>query len=298
MIKLGAVGVDSSHLPEFTGRIKKRQEAGESPCRVVASWTDGKHDMPEDQVADWQAKAKEMGVEPAESMDALLGAVDGVLVLAVNGHRHLDLALPALQRGMPVYIDKPLTCNLEEARQIAAAVEHAGARCYSASSLRFTQEVASLDREALGDVVAVDAFGPGELNPSMAGLFFYGVHTIELVDAILGPGVSEVQAWTTTARDLVKLHYRDGRLATLRLERQGTYEFGATVHGTKGVSQFMVNFGPLYDGMVRAITDFFEGRPAPVELERTLENIAVMEAGNRSMQASGQVQSVEAVALA
>lgn len=286
MMRLGAIGVDSSHLPEFTRRIN----ALEGQVRVVTFWDAGRHEMPAADVAKWRKTTLDMGVREAESMEELLGAVDGVMVLAVSGHRHEELAMPALKRGLPTYIDKPLTCDLAGAKRLLAASRASGARCYSASSLRFASEIASLDREKLGRLVAVDAFGPGELNPAMAGLFFYGVHTIEMVDAIWGRewgGVARVRASTSADRDVLEMEYRDGRYAHLRMERKGCYDFGATVHGEKGVASFRVDFSDVYNRLVRGMAGFFGGGPAPASLRDIVENVAVMEAGNASMSANG-----------
>lgn len=293
VMKLGAIGVDSSHLPEFTRRIKALSEAGQTRCRVTALWDPGQHDLPK--APEWKKQAEEMGVKSVTSCDELLAAVDGVLVLAVNGNRHFKLSMPALQRGLPTYIDKPLTCSLSEAKQLLAAARKSQARCYSASSLRFAAEVTELNREPLGKLQAIDAFGPGELHESMPGLFFYGCHTIEMVDAIWGPGVKRVSAIHLEDRDLVDLEYRDGRYARLRLERKGSYSFGGTIHGEKDVSQFKVDFADVYNRLVKGMVRFFEAGPAPAALRDIVENVAVMEAGNQSMARGGEWVDIEAV---
>ena len=293
--RLGAIGIDSSHLPEFTKRMRALSESGRTRCRVTRLWTDGRHDLPAERARKWQGMAEEMGVRPAGSMDELLGDVDGVMVLAVNGNRHLELSLPALERGLPTYIDKPLTCDLAQARQILDVARKCNARCYSASSLRFAAEVTDLPRAELGRLAAIDAFGPGEISPAMQGLFYYGVHTIEMVDAIWGPGVKRVSAITLPDRDLADLEYHDGRYARLRMDRKGCYDFGATVHGEKKVHQFTVDFADVYNRLVRGMTGFFEGGDAPVPLRDLVENVAVMEAGNRSMDRDGAWVDVEAV---
>lgn len=287
-MRLGAIGIDSSHLPEFSRRINEMHRAGETPCRVTAFWTDGRHDWPvESDVESWRAKALEVGAEQAGSMEELLDSVDGVMVLAVSGNRHRDLAAPALKRGMSTYIDKPLACTIEDAVAIRDMAAEHGARCYSASSLRFAGEVHEARGAEVGEIVAIDAFGPGELNEGAPGLLHYGVHTIEMVDAIWGPGVKRVSAIELPDRHLLDMEYHDGRYARLRLERKGGYDFGATVHGTKGVHQFKVDFGPVYGNLVRGMATFFEGGPAPADLDAIVENVRVMVAGNRSISESG-----------
>ncbi len=285
--RLGVIGADSSHLPEFARRIKAIADDGRTACRVTGLWTDGHHGMPESEVAGWIEEATALGARPAGSLDELLASVDGVMVLAVDGHRHLELAAPALKRGLPTYIDKPLACDRVSAQALLRLVRENGGRCYSASSLRFAAEPRALERERLGPLVAIDAYGPGELNAAMPGLFFYGVHTIEMVDAIWGPGVKRVSAVTSNARDLVDLDYHDGRYARLRMERRGAYTFGATVHGQRGVSSFQVDFSQVYNRLVQGLVHFFEGGAPPVDLRDIVENVAVMEAGNASMASDG-----------
>jgi predicted dehydrogenase len=296
IIRVGAIGIDSSHLPEFTKRINAMNDAAQTCCRVTAFWSDGRHDLPAEQVQKWRETTLSHGATEAKSIDDLLANVDAVMVLAVNGHRHLELALPSLQRGLPTYVDKPLTCDLAEAKELLAVARESNARCYSASSLRFATEVTELDKSRLGKLIAIDAYGPGELNAAMAGLFFYGVHTIEMVDAIWGPGVKRVSAITMPARDLVDLEYHDGRYARLRLERNGAYSFGATVHGEKDIASFKVDFADVYNRLVKGMTRFFEGGDPPAKLRDIVENVAVMQAGNTSMAQDGawvDVPSIE-----
>ncbi len=286
-MRLGVIGCDSSHLPEFSKRVNQLHQKRRTPVKVTGFWTDGRHDLPEESVEKWKLQTKAYGVAQVDSLDQLLDQCDGVMVLSVNGQRHLEHALPALQRGLPTYIDKPLTCDLAQAKKLLAASQRYGARCYSASSLRFALEVEQLERAGLGRLLTVEAVGPGELNPAMPGLFYYGVHTVEMVDALWGPGVNRVRCVRTAERDLVDLQYHDGRVAHLRMERAGSYTFAATVHGEKGLAQFKVDFGPVYDRLIAGLVRFFEGGPEPVTLERIVENVAVMAAGNRSMEQNG-----------
>ena len=287
-IHLGATGIDSSHLPEFSRRINTLNNQGKTRCRMTAFHDPGDHQLPAADVARWRAQTLAMGATEHSSLAEMLDAVDGVLVLAVDGTAHAKLAEPSLLRGLPTYIDKPLTCSLKDALHLYAVASDANARCYSASSLRFAAEISGLDRRQLGELQVVSAFGPGERNPAMPGLFYYGVHTIEMVDAIWGPGVSRVRGTSTDARDLVELEYADGRFAQLRIERKGHYDFGATVHGIEGVTSFKVDFNSIYDRLISGMVRFFEGEAAPVPLKDTLENVAVMEAGNMSIASNGE----------
>lgn len=301
-MRLVAIGADSSHLPEFSRRINALNDAGQTRCRMTRFLALPDPDWPvRADVEKWIAQARELGLEPALSMDDALAQADGVLVLAVNGHRHLELAMPAIRAGLPTYIDKPLTCSLDQARQLLDETRRLGTRCYSASSLRFITELERFDFEAVGEIVAIDAWGAGELLPMMPHLWHYGCHSVEMVDAIFarsgqGAGVSRVRAIATPDRHLVDYEYRDGRCVRLRLERAGAWGFGATVHGKKGARSFTVDFAPVYTRLVERMIGFFEGKPAPVDLRDIVETIAVLECGNRSIEANGAWIEVPAIA--
>ncbi|MGP1273542.1 MAG: Gfo/Idh/MocA family protein [Phycisphaerales bacterium] len=288
MIKIGAIGVDTSHLPEFTRRLAEMNDAGTFGGRVTSVLDVGEHGWPDpEQVSSWIETASSFGVEAVSAMDDLLDRVDAVMVLAIDGNRHLELAKPALERGLPTYVDKPLTCDLDQAKRMLELARASSARCYSASSLRFATELAAIPREEMGALVAIDAFGPGELNHTMPGLFHYGVHTIEMVDAIWGPGVARVSAVEMPDRHLVDLEYHDGRYARLRLDRRACYDFGATIQGERKTHQFTVDFGPVYTRLVEGMARFFEGGDAPASLRDIVENVAVMAAGNQSIAKDG-----------
>src|SRR5689334_18356914 len=96
--RIGARRVDSSPLPEFTKRIQAMHDAGQTRCRVTHVFDPGSHDLPD--APKWLATTiGDHGVRQVGSMNELLGAVDGVMVLSVNGNKHLAHALPSLARG-------------------------------------------------------------------------------------------------------------------------------------------------------------------------------------------------------
>ena len=81
----------------------------------------------------------------------------------------------------------------------------------------------------------------------------------------------------------------------LRLERRGSYDFAGSVHGSKSVYQFKVNFAGVYDRLVEGMCRFFEGGKPPAELRDIVENVAVMDAGNKSLRHGGNWIEVPAV---
>lgn len=109
-----------------------------------------------------QAFAQRFGCTAAESLEAVLGdeAVDGVLI-ATSHTSHRELIEAAAAAGKHVFVEKPLTLNLADARAALAAAETAGVvlqvghqRRRSSANRRIK---AMLDDGTLGDLQLIDS---------------------------------------------------------------------------------------------------------------------------------------------
>lgn len=105
-LRIGVIGVGS--LGFHHARI-----ARELPDTGFA----GIHDTDHDRL---DAVARELGVEAHEELDALLDRADAV-VIAVPTESHEAVAVPALERGIHVLVEKPIAPTLEAADAILAA---------------------------------------------------------------------------------------------------------------------------------------------------------------------------------
>jgi scyllo-inositol 2-dehydrogenase (NADP+) len=74
-----------------------------------------------------QARARAAYPEAAvvAGVDELWGRID-LLVVAASNRAHVPLALAAIERGVPVVVDKPLAVSAAHAEQVVAAAEAAG----------------------------------------------------------------------------------------------------------------------------------------------------------------------------
>ena len=91
-MRIGAIGIDSSHTPVFTKAINALHKEGKTKCQVTAFWDPGTHEWqhpagPEQSkkdVAKWREDTIAEGARQVDSLDALLGQVDGVMVLNLS----------------------------------------------------------------------------------------------------------------------------------------------------------------------------------------------------------------------
>jgi predicted dehydrogenase len=132
----------------------------------------------------------EFGVKIADSPDAVAEACDLVFITAADGRTHLDYVRKTISARKPTFIDKPLAVRSEDAREIMRLGEQHHVPIMSASSLRYAPPLLdALHDDALGKIAAADVFGPMPIEPTQGGLFWYGIHSVELLNRVMGSGL-------------------------------------------------------------------------------------------------------------
>jgi predicted dehydrogenase len=295
-MRVGIIGLDTSHVPEFTKILNNPKASGDlAGFRVVAGFPGGSPDIPSshDRVGKYTDALRGMNVEIVDSIPKLLEKVDVVLLESVDGRPHLEQVRPVFAAGKPVFIDKPLAGSLADAVAIAELGKKHNVPWFSASSLRFGPaiEKAAHD-EQLGGIVGCDTWGPCPLEPHHPDFFWYGIHGVEMLFTVMGPGCESVSRTHTEGSDVAVGVWRDGRIGTFRGERDG-HEYGGVVFGKKKSIPAGSNEG--YEPLVREIAKFFRTRKPPVAAEETLEIMAFMEAADESKRQGGKPVSIESV---
>jgi hypothetical protein len=207
---------------------------------------------------------------PRQMLDEHL--VDVVLVLQRDPEQHRDLAIPFLHAGIPVYVDKPMATTLEDASAMFAAAAATGTPLLSCSALRFSAEVLALRAPALGALRTVVATGYRDT-------LYYGIHAVEAVYTLLGPGVTSLQIMRHHTRDIIGLCYPDGRMGLVLLLRDSAPALSVSAFGTTGNSRADipdVEDHPMFGTTLRAIVEMATTRRAPVRPSETLELLSVL----------------------
>jgi predicted dehydrogenase len=297
-MRAGIIGLDTSHVVAFTQLLNGPHADGElAGVRIVAAYPGGSADIPSsrDRVAGYTTELREkFGVEIVDSIDALLEKVDVVFLESVDGRPHLAQARPVLRAHKPVFIDKPVAGTLADAIAIFELAKETGTPCFSSSSLRFSPGIAGMRKyPKVGDVIGCDAYGPCHLEEHHPDLFWYGVHGVEALFTIMGPGCQSVSRVQTEGTDMVTGVWTGGRVGTFRGIRQGASDYGATVFGSKGIAPSGGYAG--YQPLVVEICKFFRTGKPPVGAGETVEIFAFMEAADESKRQGGKPVTIESV---
>lgn len=299
-LRVGIIGTDTSHAVAFTKLLNDAQDPDHVPgARVVAAFKGGSPDV-EASATRVDKLAEELratyGVELADSIDALVAKVDAVLLESVDGRVHLAQARPVFAAKKRLFIEKPLATSLRDGREIVRLARESGVPFFSASALRFCDAVRRTKEDpGLGAVLGCDAYAPATLEPHHPDLFWYGVHGVETLYAVMGPGCESVRRAHTEGADVVVARWKGGRLATLRGTRSSAYGFGARLHGVKATRETPPVEKALYRNLVAEIVRFFQTGVPPVSDDEMLEVVAFMEAAEVSKKEGGREVRLEEV---
>jgi hypothetical protein len=297
-LRAGIIGLDTSHVVAFTQLLNAATPKPElAGVRVVAAYPGGSPDVASsrDRVAGFTRELRDkFGVSIKGSIDELLASVDVVLLESVDGRPHLEQARPVFRARKPVFIDKPLAGSLADAIAIFELARETNTPCFSSSSLRFGPGIDALRHNAkVGDVIGCDVHGPCALEEHHPDLFWYGIHGVEGLFTIMGTGCQSVSRTQTKGTELVVGVWNGGRVGTFRGLRQGPYEYGGTVFGSKGNASGGRDGG--YEPLIVEIVKFFKTGKPPVSAAETLEIFAFMEAADESKRQGGKPVALESV---
>ena len=296
MLRIGVIGLDTSHVPNFT---KSFNEEPANPamqnCRVVAAYPLGSETIESSysRIPQYTEQMQEMGIEIVGSIDALLKNVDCVLLETNDGKPHLEQALQVFRAGKPVFIDKPAASNLGEVVALYRAAQHFGVPMFSSSSLRYSEGAQAIRSGKVGKVLGCNAYSPAKTEPSHTDLFWYGIHGVESLFTCMGTGCETVNNTSVEDREVAVGVWSGGRIGTFYGLREGKTGYGGTVFGEKGIADIGKYGG--YRPLVIEIAKFFRTREAPIDPKETIELYAFMEAASESRKRGGERVSIAEV---
>jgi predicted dehydrogenase len=289
-LKVGIIGLDTSHAIAFTKELNNKDAKPElANCRVVAAYPKGSPDIESStsRVPGYIEEIKKLDVEIVDSIDELLKRVDCVLLETNDGRPHLEQALPCFQAGKPTFIDKPIAASLADAIAIFQAAKKYNCPTFSSSSLRYGKATQEARAGSLGKITHCETSSPASLEKTHPDLFWYGIHGVESLFTVMGPGCESVKR---------------GKSSDGLIEVTGTWEGGRTgifreAKGYTGIAkgdkgEAAVGGSDGYRPLIVDIVKFFRTKQVPIAERETLEIYAFMEAADESKRQSGALVKI------
>lgn len=289
-IRIGVIGLDTSHSLAFTKIINQKNDDGLSATgfEVTHAFPHGSRDIESSvsRIPGYTKDIMELGVQVVDSLGELLDQCEAVLLETNDGRLHLEQAIQVFEKGLITFIDKPIAASLADTLKIFASAKEHQLPMFSASSLRFgpiIQEIASGDK--IGRIIGADTFSPAKIEKTHPDLFWYGIHGVESLYTLMGRGCQSVTRVHNPDVDIVTGLWNDDRVGTFRGLRAGKTGYGGQAFGTEGIAEAGMYEG--YEPLVVEILKFFKSGISPIEPEETIEIFAFMTAAEESKRRGG-----------
>ena len=293
-IRLGIVGLDTSHGVEFPRRLNDPSRPDHIPgARVVAALPAMSPDLPmsRDRIEGFTATVRdELGVRIVGSVEELLTGIDAVLILSLDGRSHLEQVRSVLGARKPVFLDKPVAASLADAVRLYQEAEAGGVPLFSASAVRWYPGVLEVANSRIPGISGAISYGPAPLMAGHPRLFFYGIHPTEALFTVLGPGCTTVSAMSSDGATVVSAQWSDGRLGSLYAMHTWPADYKVTLFGKDQIVEQKTSGD--YTPLVRQIVQFCRTGVPPVTAAQTLEIYAFMEAADESLRQQGHPVSL------
>ncbi|MBQ7387557.1 MAG: Gfo/Idh/MocA family oxidoreductase [Clostridia bacterium] len=289
MYKIAILGCENSHANNFLALIA---DGAYPEIEVVGVYSD--------ETSAAEKLSEEYGVKIMESYDSLVGAVDGVMITARHGDNHYKYAKPYLASGIPMFIDKPISCTEEDGVEFMRDAKAHGVRLSGGSTcaaLAETLELAdAVASGALGDVRGGCIAAPLDRYSKYGGFYFYSQHLVEMIMRVFGYNVESVFCDDRGNSVNVTFHYPDYSVNGIFVEH-GAYYYSMSAYGQDKCISREANitrdcFRHEMDGMLALL----RGEPMEKSYEDFLSPVFVINAILRSIE-SGKWEKTKKIVI-
>ena len=180
-VRLAVIGV--GHLGRHHARIASTLEGAELVAVV---------DTDRERAS---AASTATGAPAMADYHGVIGKVDAVSI-AVPTEQHRDVALPFLERGIAVLVEKPMARSLDEARELVAAARASGATLAVGHTERYNPAVAAVlplvTSPRFIEVHRLGAFPDRSLDIDV--VFDLMIHDLDIILSLVGSDVESIEA--------------------------------------------------------------------------------------------------------
>lgn len=280
MYRIGIIGSDNSHAIAFSKLVNLPDEkTGQflfPDFKVTAIY--GHESKRTEEVA----AAGEISKIVSKPED-MIGQVDAVMVVFRHGDLHLQYALPFVEKGIPVWVDKPFTIQNEEAKVLIESAKKHHTLITGGSTTKYISDVLMIKNAVdtgesrIGDIKTALINFPAELDSVFGGIHFYGHHLVEMTLAAFGYKPKSVFASENNGCVAAIVRY-DKYQVTLNFVPKNN-EYYAILFGEKGTIIREIDIAGSYRNgfekfaemlKTKQMPETFEQLYAPVELQNAI----------------------------
>lgn len=213
----------------------------------------------------------------------MIGKVDAVIIATDIGSEHVERAKPFIEANIPLFIDKPLCDNRQDLEFFKNAIA-SGAKITSSSSMRYCKEFAPYLNghfNEIGEARLITFSMPKKWET-------YGIHALEAVFALTGPGFTSIRNSGSDRRNILHLRHKNN----IDVVISNIYDCSGaplTIQGTDGT--ISINIKDSYYAFRTQLVKFVEYLHTgiePVPFSHTEELMKLVIGGIESRAANGK----------
>ena len=268
-------GCPYAGIPDYLNKQPK-PTLGIPGATVTHVWTDD----PKDAV---HVAACSLVPNVVKRPEEVIGQVDAVIVATDKGHEHVARCRPFIEAGLPVFVDKPLVDNEADLRTFNQWVAE-GRAILTSSCMRYCKEFMPYrcSTANLGAVRFATITTPKSWER-------YGIHALEGLYPILGPGFLTARNTGTAERNIVHFTHQCGADVVVAAISDMYGSLGAlTLGGTKDQAQVVFKDSYFaFKSQLAAFISYLRTGERPFPWAETDELMRMVIAGIRSRERGG-----------
>ena len=222
----------------------------------------------------------------------LVGKVDAIMVTARHGANHLKYAREYIKTGIPIWIDKPITASLADAREfVKLCVEYGNPIC-GGSMLGLVEDTLDMRAafEKSENICGGAVSAPVNMTNPYGNFWFYSTHLIQIMLSVFGYDVRSVAA-LLSPKGVSAIYRYDNFDVTAVFGA----EYSATIYTDKDVIHRRIR---LTDGIEREMDEFMEllhtGKRRQT-FDQLTKPVCVIDATLRSFETVGKLTEIQAL---
>jgi len=288
-IRFGVIGTENSHVDQACKRFNVEKTIQGATIEALYPG--------EGDTLEHVKQVQEQGKVPllVDKPGDMIGKVDAVIIMNRHAKYHARYAKLFLQNKIPTFVDKPMTCNLEEAKQIIELSHKTDTWLSSWSNVwqqSSFQDFLKNTQKELGPVYSGMIGGPFDFESEHGGVFFYGIHTVEMLFNGFGYDVKTINAKLFGKNCFVTATLGSGKIVSLHLLGEGKVRFQILLHCEKGTRFSLINGSDGYDREFLYLIDCIKNNKKPLTDEQLLMPVKVLLAIDKSVRTNKEIEII------
>ena len=287
-IRIGIIGSQSMHAWAFAQVCNEPLQNGNyrfPNARVVAVY--GVDDTPEH-----LQTTVEKGHIPqvVSSLEELFERCNAFMILQRRGEEHMAYAEKLLEKGYPLFIDKPVCSTRSDIQKLAQLAQCCDAVICGGSGFKYNRQIQALKEQissgALGRITEGCITYNADMDSPFGGIFFYLPHAVEIMLELFGNDWCSLQTQVYDHNHFeVYVAYRDRRIC---LNLNNSKDCHISIFGEGSVSM-QIDAGDIFEENMKHFIVAIENQQITKDTTALTEHVRVILAVKQAVETKTEI---------